>query len=92
MIFALRVLPGFPHGLISYSAGILKCRPAYFMAGSFAGFAIKFYIYSSLVYEATDVIAKKTSFDIISLSPLILLSVLSLIAMYILRRKSEKPA
>jgi uncharacterized membrane protein YdjX (TVP38/TMEM64 family) len=90
MVFALRVLPGFPHGLISYSAGILKCRPFYFFSASLAGFTIKFYIYANLIYEATDVITKKRSFDIVSLSPLILLSVLSLIAMYILRRVSEK--
>ena len=82
-VFSIRVLPGFPHGLISYSAGILKCPPMHFVASSLAGFAIKFYLYSDLVYHATDAIANKKSFDVAALSPLILLSALSLIGVYV---------
>ena len=37
-VFSLRVLPGFPHALISYSAGFLKCPPMHFVAASLAGF------------------------------------------------------
>jgi len=92
MVFALRVLPGFPHGLISYSAGILDCRPLHFVSASLAGFTIKFYLYSNIVYHATDAIAKKKSFSIVSLSPLIILSALSLVAVYIRHRVSTKPA
>jgi len=91
-IFALRVLPGFPHGLISYSAGILKCKPYQFAAASITGFVIKFYIYSSLVYEAAGAFAEKTSFNVATLSPLILLSALSLLAMYIRHRLATRPA
>jgi uncharacterized membrane protein YdjX (TVP38/TMEM64 family) len=91
-VFALRVLPGFPHGIISYSAGILKCQPSHFAAASLAGFTIKFYLYSDIVYHAADAIAHKKSFDIASLSPLILLSVLSLIGVYVRHRFWAKPA
>jgi len=85
-VFSMRVLPGFPHGLINYSAGILKCPPMHFVASSLAGFTIKFYLYSDIVYHATDAIAHKKSFDIAALSPLIILSVLSLIGVYIRHR------
>ena len=91
-VFSIRVLPGFPHGLINYSAGILKCPPMHFVASSLAGFAIKFYLYSDLVYHATDAIANKKSFDIAALSPLILLSALSLIGVYVRHRFWTKPA
>ncbi|MGW8247492.1 MAG: TVP38/TMEM64 family protein [Acidiferrobacterales bacterium] len=90
MVFALRVLPGFPHGLISYSAGVLNCRPVYFILASLAGFAIKFYLYANIVYHTTDVIVNKQSFDILSLSPLIILSALSLITVYVRHRMSTK--
>jgi len=92
MVFALRVLPGFPHAIISYSAGILDCRPIHFLAASLAGFTIKFYLYSDIVYHATDAIAQKKAFDITSLSPLILLSALSLIGVYIRHRFWARPA
>jgi uncharacterized membrane protein YdjX (TVP38/TMEM64 family) len=92
MVFALRVLPGFPHGLISFSAGILNCRPVHFISASLAGFAIKFFLYSNIVYDTADAIANKRSFDIVSLSPLIVLSALSLIAVYVRHRMSARPA
>jgi len=91
MVFALRVLPGFPHAIISYSAGILDCRPTQFLAASLAGFTIKFYLYSDIVYHATDALAQKKSFDVASLSPLILLSAISLIGVYIRHRYWARP-
>jgi len=92
ILFALRVLPGFPHGIISYSAGILNCRPAQFIIASLAGFTIKFYLYSTIVHKATDALSHKTSIELASLSPLIALSALSLIAVYIRHRFTTKTA
>jgi len=91
-LFALRVLPGFPHGLISYSAGILKCPPIQFILASMAGFVIKFYLYSSIVHRAADALTGKTEVDIVALSPLIALSVLSLAAVYLRHRASVRVA
>lgn len=42
---ALRVLPGFPHGIINYSAGLLRLPPGEFMLAAVLGLAVKWAVY-----------------------------------------------
>lgn len=91
-LFALRLLPGFPHGLINYSSGILKARFSHFLPATIAGFTIKFYIYSSIIYKAASVTTRQESLDYSSMIPLVLLSVLSASAVIIKHRLSNGEA
>lgn len=75
--FALRIMPGFPHGLINYSSGMLKTRFPRFVLASIAGFTLKFYIYSSLVHSA----ARESSVNVFEIWPLAALSLLLLAGM-----------
>jgi hypothetical protein len=42
---ALRVLPGFPHGIINYSAGLLRLPPRAFLLAAVLGLAVKWAMY-----------------------------------------------
>lgn len=52
-LLALRVLPGMPHALINYAAGILGLPQARFLSATALGFALKSYLYSSAVEAAS---------------------------------------
>lgn len=72
--FALRIMPGFPHGLLNYSSGMLKTPPVRFVLATFAGFSLKFYIYSSLVHSAASAATHESSVSILDIWPLAVLS------------------
>ena len=91
-LFALRTLPGFPHGLINYSSGILDTRLAHFLPATILGFAIKFYIYSTVIHNATEVISKEETLDSSALGPLVLLSLLAFTGVFIRHRLENKSA
>jgi uncharacterized membrane protein YdjX (TVP38/TMEM64 family) len=61
---ALRCLPGFPHSIINYSAGMLKVRLLPFILSSTVGFALKGYIYCSAVYTAVHIEEEETAMTI----------------------------
>ena len=84
-MFALRMMPGFPHSVINYSAGILKIRLPAFIAAAFAGTAVKTYVYSSLIYHATSPGTVTGSLDISAVWPLLALSLLTLSAVLLKR-------
>lgn len=52
-IFAMRILPGFPHSVINYSSGLLECPVSHFIPATFLGMAIKYYLYASVLHGAT---------------------------------------
>lgn len=84
-MFALRLMPGFPHSVINYSAGILKIRLPAFIAAAIAGTAIKTYVYSTLIYHATSPDTVTGSLDISTVWPLLALSLLTLSAVILKR-------
>jgi len=79
--FALRIMPGFPHGLINYSSGMLKTPLTRFILASVAGFSLKFYIYSSLVHSAASAATHESSVSIVDIWPLAALSLFLLAGM-----------
>lgn len=91
-LFALRVLPGFPHGLINYSSGMLKTSVVHFLSATLLAFTIKFYIYSAVIHKATEAAVKEKSLDLSALVPLILLSLLSFAGVFIRHRLDSKIA
>jgi len=77
-LFALRLMPGFPHSVINYSSGILKIKFINFLPAAIAGTAIKTYVYSILIYNATTPGTLKSTIDLQNIWPLLALSALIL--------------
>ena len=82
-MFALRLMPGFPHSVINYSAGILKIRLAAFIAAAILGTAAKTYIYSVVIYNATSPGTITDSIDVSTVWPLLAVSLLTLSAIFL---------
>lgn len=86
VLFALRVFPAFPHSLINYSSGILNIKLSHFIPAAILGISIKSYIYSEVIYNATTSSSVDDLLDISTYGPLILLSVITLIGVFIKHR------
>ena len=78
-LFALRIMPGFPHSIINYSAGVLKLRPAAFIGATLAASTIKSYVYSALIYRATTPGTLEQGIDVATVWPLLALSLFILL-------------
>lgn len=89
-LFALRVFPAFPHSLVNYSSGILKVRLSHFIAAAILGIGIKSYIYAEVIYNATTSASLDELMNISTYGPLILLSALTLIGVFIKYKLSSK--
>lgn len=87
--FALRVLPGFPHSITSYSSGILKTRFRHYIPAAALGMGIKYYIYSVAIYNATSAASVNDLLDLSVYGPLILLSLLALTGVFIQLKLSD---
>ena len=82
-LFALRVFPAFPHSLVNYSSGILNVKLSHFIPAAILGISIKSYIYSKVIYNATTSASLEELLDISTYGPLILLSVITLLGVFI---------
>ena len=89
-LFALRVFPAFPHSLVNYSSGILKVKLSHFIPAAILGIGIKSYIYADVIYNATTSASLDELMNISTYGPLILLSALTLIGVFIKYKLSKK--
>lgn len=89
-LFSLRVFPAFPHSLVNYSSGILKVKLSHFIPAAFLGVGIKSYIYSSVIYNATAASSLDKLLNFSTFGPLILLSAITLIGVYIKYKLNKK--
>jgi uncharacterized membrane protein YdjX (TVP38/TMEM64 family) len=89
VLFAMRVLPAFPHSLVNYSSGILKVKLSHFILAAISGLTIKCYIYSLVIYNAASSASIDDLFDISTYGPLILLSMISLAGVFIKYRLTK---
>ena len=89
VLFALRVLPAFPHSLVNYSSGILKVKLSHFILAAISGLAIKCYIYSLVIYNAASSASIDDLFNISTYGPLVLLSMISLAGVFIKYRLTK---
>jgi uncharacterized membrane protein YdjX (TVP38/TMEM64 family) len=90
-LFAMRVFPGFPHSLVNYSSGILNAKLSHFVVAAVLGIGIKSYIYARVINSATNSLSLDMLLDISVFGPLVLLSVLSALGVYINYRITNKP-
>ena len=89
-LFALRVFPAFPHALVNYSSGILNVKLSHFIPAAILGISIKSYIYSNVIYNTTTSTSVEDLLDISTYGPLILLSIITLIGVFIKHKQHAK--
>ncbi len=89
-LLALRLMPGFPHSIINYSAGFLHLRLPVFIAATIAGSAIKAVLYSVLIYRATTPEAPGRGIDFANVWPLFAFSLLVLLVPLLKRYRSRR--
>lgn len=89
VLFALRIFPAFPHSLVNYSSGILKVKLSHFIAAAFLGIGIKSYVYADVIYSATTSASLDELMNISTYGPLILLSALTLVGVFIKYKMSS---
>lgn len=82
-LFAMRVFPAFPHSLVNYSAGILYAKLSHFILAAILGISIKSYIYARVIYSASSSPSLDLLFDISVIGPLVVLSAMSALGVYI---------
>lgn len=82
-LFALRVFPAFPHALVNYSSGMLNVKLSHFIVAAILGISIKSYVYANVIYNATTSASLEELLDISTYGPLILLSVITLLGVFI---------
>lgn len=85
-LFAMRVFPAFPHSLVNYSAGILSARLDHFVAAAILGISIKSFVYARVIHGASSSLSLEVLLDVWILGPLVLLSALGLLAVYLQSR------
>jgi len=90
VLFALRVFPAFPHSVVNYSSGILNVKLSHFIPAAILGISIKSYIYSKVIYSATTSASIEDLLDISTYGPLILLSALTLVGVFIKYKLQDK--
>ena len=84
-LFALRLMPGFPHSVINYSSGILRIKFINFLPATVIGTAIKTYVYSALIHNATTSDYLAGSISLSTVWPLLILSLLILAGVIVKR-------
>jgi uncharacterized membrane protein YdjX (TVP38/TMEM64 family) len=89
-LFALRVFPAFPHSFVNYSSGILNVKLSHFIPAAILGISIKSYIYSNVIYNATTSASIDDLLDISTYGPLILLSAITFIGVFIKYKLASK--
>jgi len=90
-LFALRLMPAFPHSLVNYSSGILNIRLRYFIPATILGLGIKSYIFASVIHKATTTATLSDLLDFSTYGPLLLVSSLIFLGILI-KHKRNKPA
>lgn len=89
-LFAMRVFPGFPHSFVNYSSGILHAKLGHFVVAAIAGISIKSYIYARVIYSASNAPSLDMLMDVWVVGPLILLSMISVVGVYINYRTTNR--
>jgi uncharacterized membrane protein YdjX (TVP38/TMEM64 family) len=87
---ALRVLPGFPHSVINYAAGLCRLPLSTFVMAAALGLGIKWAVYASAIHSGLQAVSRGDDFITLDLIlPLIALALLLLIGAWMRRRVEE---
>lgn len=83
---ALRVLPGFPHSVINYAAGLSRLPLKPYLLAATLGLSVKWGVYSSAIYGALEAIEEDDALQFDVLLPLLALTLLLLLGGWYRRR------
>jgi uncharacterized membrane protein YdjX (TVP38/TMEM64 family) len=83
---ALRILPGFPHSVVNFSAGILGLPLWRFLAAAAIGLAVKYGVYTTALYEVVEVVEEDRAAGWRTGAPLLVLASLILTGVWARRR------
>ena len=83
---ALRILPGFPHSVINFAAGLRNIPLKTYLVAAALGLSIKWGVYSSAIYGALEAIEEEDALQFDVVLPLIALALLLLIGAWYRRR------
>lgn len=72
----LRIVPGFPHSVINYGAGMLKLPLSTFLVATTLGLAVKWFVYASAMHAMLEMGSGEGKIGIDSLIPLFILAIL----------------
>jgi len=86
---ALRVLPGFPHSVINFAAGVLLLPLLVFTVSAVIGLTIKWAVYASAIHGLADAVEAGSPIQASTIAPLIILSVLLLLGVWARGRVKE---
>lgn len=87
---AVRVLPGFPHSVVNYTAGLLHWPLPTFLAAALIGLAIKSLVYAMAVHGLVEAELENRPLDATTLLPLVVLTLLLILAMLWKRRAAGR--
>lgn len=83
---ALRVLPGFPHSVINFAAGLRRIALSRYLLAAALGLSVKWAVYSSAIYGALEAIEEEDALQFDVIFPLLALAVLLLVGGWFRRR------
>ncbi|MGJ7456746.1 TVP38/TMEM64 family protein [Halomonas sp. RA08-2] len=83
---ALRVLPGFPHSVVNYAAGLLRLPLGTFLMAAIIGLGVKWAVYASAIYGALEAVESDEVMSISVVLPLLALTALLLLGAWVRRR------
>lgn len=83
---AMRVLPGFPHSVINFAAGLGHIALGRYLLAAALGLAVKWAVYSSAIYGALEAIEEEDPLQMDVLLPLLALTALLLAGAWYRRR------
>lgn len=83
---ALRVMPGFPHSVVNYAAGLCRLPLATFIIAAVVGLGIKWAVYASAIHSALAAVEREDALEPDVVMPLVALTLLLLVGGWMRRR------
>jgi len=83
---ALRLLPGFPHSVINFAAGLSRIPIRTYLLAAVLGLSAKWLVYSSAIYKALEAIEEENPLQLDVIFPLLVLAILLLVGAWFRRR------
>jgi len=90
MIFTLRIVPASQHGILNYSAGLLRIGFLKFLIATVLAIAIKGLLYATAIQQSVGASNIREALNIETVSALIALALLGISGHIIQRRKEER--
>ncbi len=83
---ALRVLPGFPHSVVNFAAGLLRLPLSTFVMAAIIGLVLKWAVYASAIFGALEAVESEEAISANVILPLVALTLLLLAGAWLRRR------